>query len=42
MSSTWSNIDLNTGVSTFASGTSQSTNQGLQKSLHLSKPEEIE
>jgi len=31
-----------TGVSTFASHTSQCTNQSLQKSSHLSNPEKIE
>ena len=31
-----------TGVSTFASRTSQSTDQSLQKSFHLSHPEKIE
>ena len=31
-----------TGVSTFASRTSQSTDQSLQKSFHLSSPDKIE
>ena len=31
-----------TGVSTFASRTSPSTNQSLQKSFHLSSPDKIE
>jgi hypothetical protein len=31
-----------TGVSTFASHTSPSTNQSLQKSFHLSHPDKIE
>jgi len=31
-----------TGVSTFASHTSQSTDQSLQKSFHLSHPDKIE
>lgn len=42
MSSTWSNIVSRTGVSTFASRTSPSTGQSLQKSFHLSHPNKIE
>ena len=36
------NISHRTGVSTFASRTSPSTDQSLQKSLHLSSPDKIE
>jgi hypothetical protein len=35
-------INHNTGVSTFASPTSPSTDQSLQKSFHLSSPDKIE
>jgi len=34
--------NLNTGVSTFASRTSPSTDQSLQKSFHLYRPDKIE
>ena len=36
------NISHRTGVSTFASRTSPSTDQSLQKSFHLSNPDKIE
>ena len=36
------NISQRTGVSTFASPTSSSTDQSLQKSFHLSSPDKIE
>ena len=35
-------ISQHTGVSTFASPTSPSSDQSLQKSLHLSRPDKIE
>ena len=35
-------ISQHTGVSTFASRTSPSTDQSLQKSFHLSHPDKIE
>ena len=35
-------ISQHTGVSTFASRTSPSTDQSLQKSFHLSTPKEIQ
>lgn len=42
MSSTWSNIVSHTGVSTFASHTSQSTAQSLQKSFRHPRADKIE
>lgn len=35
-------VSQRTGVSTFASRTSPSTDQSLQKSFHLSSPDKIE
>lgn len=42
MPTTWSDITHRTGVSTFASRTSPSTRQSLQKSFHLSHADKIE
>ena len=42
MTTSKNTISHRTGVSTFASRTSQSTGQSLQKSFHLSSPDKIE